>query len=1401
MEEHRSFWKRKEIVIGAVIAIVALLIFPTIVIVIILQDGDSGDGEVLDLSRYIWESMDGPPGGGFTTFAQNPYHPDELYAGVPLGLYLSRDRGMNFVKVGDPAIRNVTDIHFTEDMAVIVADQLYSYEYSTGASQAVYDRPLRIFTSGNDVYLVDLVPHQDKFEASFHKVVFSSPTYVPVLDGSTLITTQQIDMDADFSLLESEFFITALFAVEDDILISIGVINLGSGFVYDIHDTFLVNEQTGQLEEITPPHIDGFTTATIEQDPENERHLLVGARSKKANDDFSIRTLDKLVFESFDGGRTWVQFTSDTNHSHSVVKDINFGPDGIYFGRVGDHILKVDPSDHETIQEIDMTHLEDGKVFWAEWIEFDLEDPKTVYAGLDLEFGATGFLRSTDSMSTWEIAGKGVPSSSPSIVIIHPFDGSIIATAGNIAHFPHITRDGGENWELLTPKTTLGDEIIFDPHDPDHMILVNEGALLFESWDMGRTWDRSAEEFTGTRVFDIETTEEGTSSVYASCHGTGISRMKPLDLIDTYVRDNETYNEWKHLLNCPDYVYDIEIDPDNSEIIYATYSPKIFENHSSIWKYDSSQDELRGWSEILKVPNSAGATSIAIDPSDPDRMYAGITGEPGRIYMSDDRGDEWELLADQLTFSTIHEMAVDPTDDSIVFAAPWGGGLWKSSDSAATWELLDTPTTSISSIVMDEGSDHMFIGDRTRPAVYETDDGGKTWHKVVEFDIDLYYRVSAMALHQGQLYVSLFNIEDNQISVYNAGPMSGTTFRMEEVGPVELAGEMKRAVIGFATNGEELYAVSHIRGVYELQGDMWTDISAGLPDMGFNGINVDEDMIYLAGGCDVGLIELSRLRDPNIVNNIYTSSNGGATWTPMLDDDPFKAPIKKVAPLDNGRLIAGTNSGVYISADSGASWTPQNNGLDFQGIGSMSWSSDTLYAGTLGGGVFKGEIEDDDTISWATSEGPFPHIFNIQIKVDPGNSDTVYATAFPGGVFKSIDRGLTWNECNFALPSFEVTDPLTQGYYSLEIDPENPEKLFLGIYNHGVYVSRDGAATWYPMYAIYRTDPVLKDLGVRRVKFDPSNNRGLYMVSDQGVFRSTDSGESWTTMNNGLTTLDILSIDITESGTVFVGTNGYGVYKFNGTRERWVHLGRPIGTGQWAAWERRLYQYTALLFDPDIEGRVYLGQFPGGFFISEDNGETWECSSSGLGNDGIFSLTMHPGNQDVLFAGTYNGVWRSENRGRTWSDTSRGMPTEQWPFCVVIDDEEPNIMYTATKNGQNKGFMERNTFGGVVMRSIDGGMTWEKIMNGLVDLSEYYQIIIHPEDHDILFLSSSYGVFISLDGGDSWDPFNNGMPEKYFYVRDNVAQNLKITPDMRYLVMAITGFGVWRVDISDIAGS
>jgi len=97
------------------------------------------------------------------------------------------------------------------------------------------------------------------------------------------------------------------------------------------------------------------------------------------------------------------------------------------------------------------------------------------------------------------------------------------------------------------------------------------------------------------------------------------------------------------------------------------------------------------------------------------------------------------------------------------------------------------------------------------------------------------------------------------------------------------------------------------------------------------------------------------------------------------------------------------------------------------------------------------------------NNGPYTTLLNMQIEVDPSDSNIIYASSFPGGVFKSVDAGITWNEKNFALPSFKVNIPDKQAYYSFLINPHNTNNLFLGLFGKGVYMSMDGADTWMPI--------------------------------------------------------------------------------------------------------------------------------------------------------------------------------------------------------------------------------------------------------------------------------------------------------------------------------------------------
>ncbi len=457
-------------------------------------------------------------------------------------------------------------------------------------------------------------------------------------------------------------------------------------------------------------------------------------------------------------------------------------------------------------------------------------------------------------------------------------------------------------------------------------------------------------------------------------------------------------------------------------------------------------------------------------------------------------------------------------------------------------------------------------------------------------------------------------------------------------------------------------------------------------------------------------------------------------------------------------------------------------------------------AGTLGGGVTIGDHVAPDAIEWRPSTGPQPTVANVRIVAHPRDARKLWASAYPGGVFRSTDGGRTWSESNFGLPSFEVVDPLLQGYYSLALDPSRPRTLYLTIGGHGIFRSRDGAATWLPL-GRYDGGPDALPAEPRAILVEPADAQTLWLAStDRGVYRSRDGGRTWQPRNDGLRTREVLTLERAPDGSLLAGTAGHGVYRLPRGATTWRHLGDAIGIGEWPTWDRRLYQYSALLFDRADPARLFLGHFPGGFFVSPDGGRTWRSSNLGVGNDGLFSLAAHPDDPARLFAGSYNGILRSDDGGATWRDSSVGMPPEQWTFAVVIDERDPARMYATTKNGQNKGFCERNldTFCGLLMRSTDGGESWSRAMAGLPERAEYYMLELDPRDHDVLYLSSSRGVFVSADGGDHWAPAVEGLPVEEFFVRDNVAQNMKLTADGRQLLLGVVGYGVWQARLPSL---
>ena len=201
-----------------------------------------------------------------------------------------------------------------------------------------------------------------------------------------------------------------------------------------------------------------------------------------------------------------------------------------------------------------------------------------------------------------------------------------------------------------------------------------------------------------------------------------------------------------------------------------------------------------------------------------------------------------------------------------------------------------------------------------------------------------------------------------------------------------------------------------------------------------------------------------------------------------------------------------------------------------------------------------------------------------------------------------------------------------------------------------------------------------------------------------------------------------------------------------------------------------------ILVDPRDSKTIYAAAHrhkqPGGFFKSTDGGRKWKESPE-LKNEALHSLTQSESHPDVLIAGTFNGIFRSDDSGDTWDQ----LPTYNTPNLVhveslAIDPRTPNIIYAGTW--------------WLPFKSVDGGKTWNSIKNGIIDDSDIFAINIDPRDPNHVIASACSGIYETKNGGDSWRKVQ-GIPSQSRRTRA-ILQH----PSVPGLVFAGTTEGFWR---------
>jgi len=603
-------------------------------------------------------------------------------------------------------------------------------------------------------------------------------------------------------------------------------------------------------------------------------------------------------------------------------------------------------------------------------------------------------------------------------------------------------------------------------------------------------------------------------------------------------------------------------------------------------------------------PSGGIVLALAVDPTDPQRIYAGTNG--GGFFRSLDGGLTWSASNEGVAApATLHVtgLSVDPLDPSRVYASVHDGpqgGIYRSVDGGASWSFVDLGASVYAVAAAGDplapGTVYAGVGN----LLYRSSDGGTSWTVV-----------SATG------YYPSITVDPTTPQTVYAGGRShvrksidgGATWVSKSAG---IPSEDVRSIVIDPSAPNTLYAGVSATGVYKSNdgGDTWAPIG---PLAGPVGLSVyalaldsaDPDTIYAAGiVVQVGGI------------GVFKSTDGGASWAPTpLAPSTFSLAF---APSTPARLLAGTGDGIWRSSDGAASWVAASAGLTNVAIRALaSAAGGRVYAGATSGKVFRGHgggagwhpvgvsVFDDPVASLA---------------VDPTNSATVYAGSFgTRGIAKSSDGGASWSPLN--------TGAAPINGYALAIDPANPDIVYAGAFG-GVYRSTQGGHDWNSVSN--GVPPFVVSLVI-----DPAAPSTLYAGTDpiagafQGVYKTTDSGGQWVPVNTGLpavagAAVQALVID-PASGTLYAGLEDLGVYKSTN------------GGGSWVAANDGLtnLDVTSLRIDPELPDTVYAGTRGGGVFRSVDGGAQWVAIDEGMHNPSVEALAVASAGRPL--AGTGGG--------------------------------------------------------------------------------------------------------------------------------------------------------------------
>jgi len=614
-----------------------------------------------------------------------------------------------------------------------------------------------------------------------------------------------------------------------------------------------------------------------------------------------------------------------------------------------------------------------------------------------------------------------------------------------------------------------------------------------------------------------------------------------------------------------------------------------------------------------------------------------------------------------------------------------------------------------------------------------------------------------------------------------------------------------------------------------------------------------------SGGGGAGRLNFVRV-DPTNANNIWVGSpagglwksvTGGTNWTTTTDQlsqvigctdlaiDPTNTNVMYLATGDGDAGDTYT-VGVLKTTDGGVTWNTTGLSYNIANYRQISKilinpNSTNIVLVATTAGIFR---STDFGVTYTNVQaGAFK-----DMEMKPGDPNTVYCcgTEF----YKSTDGGQTWTKTLTGLPvAIDVSR------MAIAVTPANPDYVYLiaglpapNYGTEGFYKSTNSGSSF--------TNPSTPGLGNQQwydlcIASSPTNADEVLLGGQTDFLRSTNGGSTWS-QNGGFTHVDYHDVIYTSSATYFLASDG-GLFKTTNSGSTWTDLSNGLqiaqmygfghsatnvnliiqgwqdnGTNKYngANWSQIMGGDGMLCFiDWNNDQNMWAEYYEGALQRSTNGGLSWSGPATTINEVGawVTPYLQDPVVSTTVYAG-FNNVWKSVNGGANFSKISNFSGTST-VTTIEVSPADPLVIWASRA--------------GALMLTTNGGATWSTISNvpsgtitgiacsntdplkawitysGFANVNKVFQtndqgvswinlsasvpnipincILYIPNSNDALYIGTDVGVYHKDASMSVWQPFYNGLPNVIVTQLEVFAPNGKIRA-------STYGRGMWESD-------